>query len=159
MREKRIKISTIFLASLLLLACAYSCAAQVGTSKPNGPVGSKDVPNKPPPKILPDLVIWSIKTDNLLSGKITVVVKNQGSQGAIRSDVHFKATSIHPSDPPIDITQAVPPIVISGKQTIIIELPVGLREVMYCVKADGLGNVEESNENNNQRCGKFKVKQ
>ena len=47
-------IKIIALTSLLLLASAYTCAAQgvgkVGPAKPKGSVGTKDVPNKLPPE-------------------------------------------------------------------------------------------------------------
>ena len=60
-------IKIIALVSLLLLASAYTCAAQgvgkAGPAKPKGSVGSKDVPNKLPPEAKRGAALSDLYTD------------------------------------------------------------------------------------------------
>ncbi|MBA2734175.1 MAG: hypothetical protein H0U54_15010 [Acidobacteria bacterium] len=80
------KNRVILLASCLMFLSASAAMAQggkqTGPSKPNGPVGSKDVPNKPPPtiKLFPDLVIEEVQVVNPDIGKIVVRVRNKGNK-------------------------------------------------------------------------------
>ena len=60
------KINTIILATLLLLAGAYTCTAQDTLPKPNGPVDKTRIPNKRPP------TFQSAKSD--LSAGVSVYV-------------------------------------------------------------------------------------
>jgi subtilase family serine protease len=149
------KLKLIMLASLLLVVSAYTCVAQVGPSKPNGPVGGKDVPNKPPPTAskLPDLVVMTTKGGNLDNGEVTVMVKNQGKGLSARSDVELSVS--YASQPPVSIVHSVVPMQPGSTETITFDLKQSIVQAAFCTTVDSLKKVTESNEKNNRRCGKF----
>jgi hypothetical protein len=149
------KIRLIMLASLLLIVSAYTCVAQVGPSKPNGPVGGKDVPDKPLPTAskLPDLVVMTIKGGNLDNGEVTVMVKNQGNGWSARSDVELSVS--YASQPPVSIVHALVPMQPGITETVTFDLKQSIVQGAFCTTVDNLKKVMESNEKNNRRCGKF----
>lgn len=149
------KIKLLMLASLLVVAGSYTSVAQVGSPTPNGPVGGKDSPNKPPSTIstLPDLVVMSIQADNLDSGEVSVKIKNQGHRKAERSDVELSIT--FGSQPPVSIIHAAPPLASGGTETVVIDMKQSIVQAKFCATVDPLNKVTESKENNNKRCGKF----
>ena len=149
------KIKLLMFASLLVVTGAYTSAAQVGTPTPKGPVNEKDVPNKPPKTIsaLPDLVVMSIKADNLDSGEVSVKIKNQGHRKAERSDVELSIT--FGSQPPVSVTHAAPPLAPGGTETVTVDMKQSIVQAKFCATVDSLSMVTESKENNNKRCGKF----
>ncbi len=150
------KIKLIILSSLLLLASAYTCVAQVGPSQPNGPVGNKNVPNKPPPTFskLPDLIVTSVKAknDDLDGGEVVVVVKNQGNGQADSTSLSLYIND-GASNPVIK--SASEPALGSGKTATIVVYVGGLAQLNVCAKADGANKITETNEKNNKSCTKF----
>jgi len=147
------KIKLIIFASLLLVTSAYTCVAQVGPSKPNGPVGGKDVPNKLPPTViqLPDLVVMTTKGSNLDNGEGSVMIKNQGKGASVTSDVELSIS--YGSQPAVSVVNAVPPIPPGGTQIITFDLNQSIVQAAFCSTVDSLKKVKESNEKNNRRCG------
>ena len=149
------KIKLIMLASLLVVASAYTSVAQVGPPTPNSPASAKDVPNKPPPTIstLPDLVVLSIKADDLDSGEVSVLIKNQGQRLAGRSDVELSVT--YGSQPPVSIVHSAIPLQPGQTAIVMIDMKKSIVQAKFCATVDSLNKVAESNENNNKRCGQF----
>ncbi len=99
------------------MASAYICAAQggkqTGLPKPNGPVGSKDVPNKPPPSLpLPELVVKKIVYD----GKVAeprVLIANVGKTKAKSFELSFGCSFVigkgtGSDGKPFDLISALP---------------------------------------------------
>ena len=150
------KIKLIMLASLLVVISAYTCAAQVGPSKPNGPVDGKDVPNKLPPaasKRLPDLVVMTTQESNLDNGQVRLKVRNLGKGASDRSDVELKVSFA--SQPPVRVVSGVPPMPAGSWEIVTFDLKQSIVQAAFCMTVDSLKTVRESNEKNNQRCGKF----
>ncbi len=149
------KIKLLIAASLLLVASAYASMAQVGSPTPKGPISEKDAPKKPAPTIsaLPDLVVMSIKADNLDSGEVSVKIKNQGHRKAERSDVELSVA--YGSQPPVSLIYAAPPVPPGGTEIVKIDIKQSIVQANFCATVDPLNKVTESNENNNKRCGKF----
>jgi subtilase family serine protease len=102
---------------------------------------------------LPDLVVMSIKADNLDSGQVSVKIRNQGQRNAGRSDVELSIT--YGSQPPVSITHAAPPLQPGQTTIVVIDMKQSIVQAGFCATVDPLSRVAESNENNNKRCGKF----
>jgi len=149
------KIKPVIPASLLLIAFAYTTPAHLGPRMPDRPAVEMHTSIEPTPPVstLPDLVVMSIKPDNLDSGEVRVAVKNRGLRKVDRTDVTLTIT--HGSQPPISVTRSTTPLPPGGIQIVAIEMNVSLVQAKFCATIDEANKIPESNENNNKRCGQF----
>lgn len=106
------KIKTLILANLFLLASASTCLAQrVETQqpKPNGPILNKDVPRHPPVLVLPDLKVTNVQA---AGSKATVTVTNQcsGKANAVRVEIAIYKGADKSSGVDLYIGNDLPPL-------------------------------------------------
>jgi len=94
----------------------------------------------------------SVDSDNLDSGVVKVKIKNQGQRQAVRSDVVLTMTW---GTKTASFTHSS--ISLSPGQTDVVSIDVkmSLVQARFCATADGTGKVTESDESNNNLCGRF----
>jgi hypothetical protein len=106
------KMKSIILASLFLLASAFTCLAQRGESepsKPKGPILNKDMPIKRPVLAFPDLKVANVQPSG---NKATVTVANVcgGKAKAVRVEITIYKGAGKNSGVDLYVSNDLPPL-------------------------------------------------
>lgn len=142
MKNKALLVSVFLLALGLIFQPLSRATAGYPTNKEIAPALSHQ----------PDLVVTDVSSDDLDGGKITVTVKNQGDILAQRSVLVLRFPGLGQSKTK---TTGTPPLNAGQTIKVVVETQMLLSQVRYCAYADGTFKIKESNERNNERCGRF----
>jgi subtilase family serine protease len=150
------KIKTIIMASLFLLASAYTCATQAGDPLTvDRSVADDNVSTTLPAPIAdyPDLVVTKVEAPNLDGGDVMVTVKNQGTG---RANACYLALTLPVGSTAVKTRTMAQAALNPGESvTIAFVIGGGLSQIKYCATTDRSNTVRESDERNNKNCGQF----
>ncbi len=142
-------ISVGILCMIIVIVGAAQDGKKTGPPKPNGPLDAKDVPNKPPLKLLPDLLTRDIKRLKAGSPRIAIYVVNQGMGTAAASN-GFYTCSWEGKVTPELVSFSVPALPAKSSKPVVVECKgAGGKKLSVSVTLDGDKKIAEANEDNN----------